>query len=97
MTRHDVYVAVNTERAYQDKRWNEHTTDSGGKHEVAAFLTYMREYLRRAELLSSEIADDEVAGPDHIFAGECALDMVRKVTALGVVCMEQHGAPERKI
>lgn len=90
-TRNDVYVAINTERAYQAKVWNEGTTESGGRHETAAFLTYMREYLRRAELLSSTLADGAVNE-----AGECDLDMIRKVTALGVACMEQHGAPKRQ-
>ena len=94
--RADVYEAIDGERAYQDKLWNLDTTSSAGRHETAAFLTYMRVYLNRADLLSSTLADNEVAPEDHEFAGECDLDFVRKVTALGIACMEQHGAPQRK-
>ncbi len=94
--RSDVYVAINTERAYQDKRGSPETTQCGGKHEVPTFLTFMREYLRRAELLASSIAGDGVAPPGHEFEGENSLDMIRKVTALGVACMEQNGAPKRR-
>ncbi len=95
VSRKEVYEAIDGERDYQEKRWNRNSTPSKGQHETAAFLTYMREYLRRAELLSSECADDTVAPPGHKFAGECDLDFVRKVTALGVACMEQNGAPRR--
>ncbi len=93
--RDDVYGAIDGERDYQDKRWTANNTPSKGRHETAAFLTYMREYLRRAELLASSFADDGVAPPSHEFMGESALDFVRKITALGVACMEQNGAPRR--
>ncbi len=87
-TRAEVYEAIDGERAYQAK-WAEKP------HETAAFLTYMREYLRRAEALTSIWPDGvATAGP---FAGETDLDMVRKITALGVACMEQNGAPGRKL
>ncbi len=79
-TRNDVYVAINTERAYQDKRWpNEraHTTDE--------FILFMEHYLHEARRLASTTPDGNVE----------VLDFVRKVTALGVACMEQNGAPRR--
>ncbi len=94
-TRAEVYEAIDGEREYQDQRWHKNSTPSEGQHETAAFLTYIREYLGRAELLASECADDTVAPGGHRFARETALDMVRKVTALGVACMEQNGAPKR--
>lgn len=95
-SRQAVYEAIDGERVYQAKVWNEDTTPSGGKHEVAAFLTYMREYLNRADFLASTVAGDGKAGPGSAFEGESALDMIRKVTALGVACMEQNGAPKRQ-
>lgn len=96
-SRQAVYEAIDSERTYQETRWNPETTPSGGLHEVPAFLTFMREYLRRAELVASTVAGDGVAPPGHEFEGESSLDMIRKVTALGVACMEQNGAPKRPL
>jgi len=94
-TPRQVYDAVEEEREYQDTRWNEDTTPSEGIHETGAFLTFMRLYLQRADELCSTIATGSVAPIGHPFEGESALDFVRKVTALGVACMEQNGAPKR--
>lgn len=52
---------------------------------VGNFIVYMEEYLDRAKrALTTEVGD------------EPALHELRKVTALGVACLEQHGAPERQ-
>ena len=83
-TREQVYKALDGERDYQESRWN------AEYHEVAAFILYMEEYLARTRELASTLADNEANEN-----GESALDFVRKVTALGVACMEQHGAPRR--
>ena len=90
VSREEVYVAIDGERDYQEQCWNADTTDSGGLHETAAFLLYMEEYLARARKLSASLA---VGAVDE--NGEQDLDFVRKVTALGIVCMEQNGAPKR--
>ncbi len=90
VTREQVYEAIDGERDYQGSRWNADTTSSEGQHEVAAFILYMEEYLARARELASTLADNETNEN-----GEEGLDFVRKVTALGVACMEQHGAPKR--
>lgn len=89
-TRRMVYGAIDTERAYQEK-WD--TAESSGKHETGAFILFMEEYLSEARRLESTL---ESGGntPEH--EGETALDFVRKVTALGVACMEQNGAPFRR-
>lgn len=89
-TRDMVYEAIDGERDYQGSVWNADTTSSGGQHETAAFILYMEEYLARARELSATLA--EGATNEN---GEEALDFVRKVTALGVACMEQNGAPRR--
>lgn len=83
-TRDQVYEAINTERAYQKVKWGDR------HHEVAAFVLFMEFYLLGSRLLESTREDGNIGGP-----GECSLDFVRKVTALGVACMEQHGAPRR--
>jgi hypothetical protein len=95
-TRADVYAALDSERDYQEDRKDDSArayerqglsrVDSG--HEVASFLTYMRDYLTEAEHVCSRNW-----GPD---ADLRTLHIIRKVTALGVACMEEHGAPQRE-
>ena len=86
-TREEVYEAIDSERAYQGK-WD--SCESGGLHETAAFILFMEEYLAAARRLESTLEDG-----GNLTRGEGSLDFVRKVTALGVACMEQHGAPLR--
>lgn len=89
MNRQDVYEVIDGERAYQATRWNPTTTTTGGKHSVAEWLLYMKDYCDEA---LHHMARNGEPG-----ASEFALNSVRKVTALGVACMEQHGAPARKV
>lgn len=88
-TRTEVYEAINTERTYQDSRWNANTTSTEGKHSVTEFLVYMQDYVNEALHVVTRNGEP--------YASNAALDIVRKVAALGVVCMEQHGAPKREI
>jgi len=87
-TRKEVYRAIDSERDYQDSRWNDQTTTSGGQHTVAEFVLYMEEYLLQCRRLLSTQASPK--------AEQDGLEFVRKVTGLGVSCMEQNGAPQRK-
>lgn len=85
-TRHAVYEVLDSERSYQEHRWgDEHRRNP---HSVTEFLVYMRDYVEEALHFLSREADPE--------ASERALHWVRKVAALGVSCMEQHGAPFRE-
>ncbi len=86
--RSDVYDAIDSEREYQDRRWNCETTPTCGRHSVTEFMVYMRDYLEEALHYVSRSADPQ--------AEEFALNNIRKITALGVACMEQNGAPHRK-
>lgn len=80
--RTDVYRAIDTERTYQEDRW------PGHRHSVAEYVLYMEQYLSDVrDLLSKN--DDEAIRPR-------ALAGIRKVTTLGVACMEEHGAPPRE-
>lgn len=83
-TRKEVYAVVDGERAYQQDRWGAH----GQEHSPLEFLAYMRDYTEEAMHLCSRGSDEDVA--------YTVLSIVRKVTALGVACMERHGAPPRK-
>jgi hypothetical protein len=91
--RADVYKAIDGERTYQDK-WED--ADSRGKHETGAFILFMEHYLKEARRLESTL---ENGGNCNwkVNGKEGSLDFVRKVTALGVACMEQNGAPEREL
>lgn len=76
--REKVYQAINTERAYQDCKWG---TVDDHPHEVGAWLTLMRNKLAQAEAAWSGRRGDEPA-----------LAEIVKVVAIGVACLEQHGA-----
>lgn len=86
MTHRDhVYDAIDSERDYQNAKWGEN--GSHNPHSVTEWLTYMRHYIDeglRVATLTNEPETDQAALP-----------FARKVAALGVVCMEQHGAPRR--
>ena len=85
--RSEVYRVIDGERDYQDSLIP--TSSCEGRHTVAEFLLYMDDYLREAKTVASRTWG-ETADPK-------TLDIIRKITALGVVCMEQNGVVERKI
>lgn len=84
--RKEVYEAVDSERDYQEERWGSQDGPDAGTngHTVDEFALYMLSYSQDLAKLAATTRGD---GPK--------LDFVRKVTALGVACMEQHGAPKR--
>lgn len=81
MERKEVYSVVNDERVYQDRRWG--TIEERPK-QVGAWLTLMRHLLTKSE------SDWATSRGDYD-----ALDEIRKLVAVGVACMEQHGAVAR--
>ena len=84
-----VYDVITGERVYQAGRWNKDTTESGGVHTVTEWLLYMQDYLTEAINVVSRNPDPE--------AKKMALDIIRKITAMGVACMEQNGIVARKL
>lgn len=87
-SRAEVYAALDSERAYQQTRWNEHTTVTGGHHSLSEWIAYMEDYLAEAKhILAREAEQNAVLK---------VVPIMRKVTALGVVAMEEHGAPPRE-
>jgi hypothetical protein len=86
--RDEVYAAIDTERKYQDERWNIVTTPTDGQHTVTEWLVYMQDYLTEAVKQVSRQADPK--------ASQDALHTIRKIAAMGVACMEQNGAPKRE-
>lgn len=84
-SRSRVYKAIDGERDYQSK-WDD--VESQNKHSVEEYIMYMEDYLAEAKHLLCRNASEEVR--------QEALHGMRKVTALGVACLEQHGAPRRE-
>lgn len=86
-SREDVYEAVDSERDYQAIRWGDDQ-----ETEVNSFILYMEHHLQRAREIASTVKN---GGNYPGATGESSLDAIRKVTALGVACMERNGAPRR--
>lgn len=82
-TRRDVYEALDSEREYQAQKWAGHT------HSIEEYVLYMEHYLM---LLRTHCSMTDFQDPANVSE---ALSGVRKVAALGVACMEEHGAPAR--
>lgn len=85
MDRLDVYAVIDGERNYQDCLAS--TSETDGHHTVTEFLLYMDAYMHDAKQVASK-----TWGPQATIK---TLDLIRKITALGVACMEQNGAVER--
>jgi len=87
-TRNEVYGAIDTEREYQNSRWNEDTTTSKNKHSFEEWFMYIEDYVSEAKHTLSRLARQN--------ADPVANDIMRKVAAMAVCAMEEHGAPKRK-
>ena len=87
-TRADVYHAIDGERDYQDNLWAGDTGSNGFSNPllIGEFLVLLDNYLRQAQDVWCQEPKPEVG----------SLAFVRKVAAIAVNCMEQHGAPRRE-
>ncbi len=87
-TREEVYAAIDTERAYQDRLGPERAEfDETGHirdHSVGDYLVMLQVYVDRAFRAWTDNPGDAAA-----------LDVLRKVAGIAVHCMEDHGAPRR--
>jgi hypothetical protein len=84
-TRAETFAALDGERDYQDDRWGDNA-----KMSLGDFVVYADAYLARmkAQLTFSDPMPS-------ITDLDKALHTLRKITALGVAAMEQHGAIPR--
>ena len=87
-TRPEVYAAIDGERDYQDSRWNSETTTSEGKHELEEWLIYIDDYVTEAKHTIARLPRQE--------SSPKVLASLRKIAAMCVCAMEQHGAPRRE-
>lgn len=72
-----VLSAIHDERVFQNRKWG---SIEEHPHEVGSYITIMRKLLNDAEQCFSVDSNDIRA-----------LDEIRKVVAVGIACMEQHG------
>jgi hypothetical protein len=91
--RKDVYSAIDSERSYQDMRWQgtassqrRSSTHGATDRTLDEFALYIKGY-----------ADDLANIASHTDDPTEKLNFVRKVAGLCVACMEAHGAPMREI
>jgi len=85
MYRNDVYDLVDGERDHQLKRHEKHEVQHRDEdHSVADWITYMEHHIGLAKLWVYHLNMDN------------ALREVRKITALGVACMEYNETPPRE-
>lgn len=84
-TRQEVYEAIDSERDYQVARWG--NTVTKGQHSITEFIAYMEDYLAEAKHILARKGKAE--------SYPLVLPIMRKVTTLGVACMEQNGAQKR--
>ena len=89
MERKDVYKLIDGERDYQNIKWNSETTTSDGIHSVEEWIVYIEDYLDQAKHV--------LARESKQIADTIAMDIMRKVAAMAVCAIEQHGTSARDI
>lgn len=88
-SRTQVFSVIDGERAYQDSLG----VANGGephRHELESYAIYIDDYLTQMKHQLSRIWCSDGKPPAE------ALHTLRKITALGVAAMEQHGALVRE-
>jgi hypothetical protein len=88
MERQEVYKVIDGEREYQDTRWKVDVANGRELHSPVEFLAFIQDYVNQGF--------HEVCRNQDPLSQELVLITMRKITALGVACLEQHGAPERE-
>ena len=89
MERLDVYQLIDGERDYQNnltavRNWT--AEERNPAQSVGDFITLLDVYVQRAQ---TAYADQP--------GNTAALDVIRKIAGIAVMCMEEHGAPPRQI
>lgn len=83
MNRNSIYTIIDGERDYQDERWPR----PAHNHSVTEYLVYIDHYIHEAfKKLSTEA---------EIGSFGDSLVCLRKIAALAVAAMEEHGASPR--
>jgi len=85
--RDEVFEAINEERSYQQSKWNENVTDSGGLHTLPEWLLYVESYVNEAKHVYSRFPNPQ----GRVFCQHA----LRKIAALAVAALEDHGVVTR--
>jgi len=80
-SRKEVYVAIDSERDYQDNKWRNAYDDS--EWSAGDWLIFIERYLNKAK--------------DTLGDEDATLDNIRKIAGLAVAAMEYKGAPMREV
>lgn len=88
-TRKEVYKAIDSERDYQDSRWNRNTTNSEGIHSEYEWLIFIQDYVNEGMHIASREPE-----PD---ARKKVNDQLRKIAAMAINALEQNGVSPRII
>jgi len=84
-----VYAALNSERDYQRSRANAIGDAEEHRHSLEEWATYIEDYVAEMKHSLSRVWRQDG------LPTKAELDTLRKITAMGVAAMEQHGAPQR--
>lgn len=89
-SREEVYAALDSERAYQLFRAFQIGDTKEHFHSLEEWTVYIQNYIDELTTSLSRVWRlNSVATTNE-------LDILRKITAMGVAAMEQHGAPRRE-
>ena len=91
--RKEVYAAIDSERDYQDFRWQGTKSSNVESHSRDALDRTLDEFALYIQGYANELA--KIASTTDNPRGK--LNFVRKVAGLCVGAMEAHGAPHREI
>lgn len=88
--RSSVYAAIDAEREYQDQAWPENagTVENQRERTVAEELLMIEEYVAKARTAWTN-------APRNVEA-DVTTNVLRKIAAIAVRAMENHGAPGRE-
>ena len=89
VTREEVYAAIDTEREFQEMLWDNRSAEGNNP---SSWILWMEDYLQEARHIASR--GSEAPGTK---GRKMIMDAIRKVTTMGVACMEVNGAPKRDI
>jgi len=87
MKREDVYKLIDGERDYQEIRWSLSTQKGPHIHTPEEWIIYMEDYINEAKHLLSRNAIPDCYPQ--------AMEILRKVTAMGICAMEQNETKPR--
>ncbi|MFA5152768.1 MAG: hypothetical protein WC554_09430 [Clostridia bacterium] len=91
MKRKDVYKLIDSERNYQESRWDSHTEKRSGKSDILDQDKSLAEWLNYIEFHLNEAKHGVYA-----LEPKKTKESIRKIAALAVACMEHNDCPPRK-